>query len=107
MKIENNENNPFERIFGNTCELRLLEFLLPLRGMFFNMSDFESEMGVSTCTITQIVNKFVEYDILISHYTRDKMTLYKINPESEIVQNITILNNILTVDFLNNLENGD
>ncbi|CVK34330.1 conserved protein of unknown function [Methanoculleus bourgensis] len=38
---------PFEGVFGNTCELRLLEFLLPLDGMKFNITELSEEAGVS------------------------------------------------------------
>ncbi|MCK9278853.1 MAG: ArsR family transcriptional regulator, partial [Methanoculleus sp.] len=57
---------PFEGVFGNTCELRLLEFLLPLYDMKFNVTELSEEAGVSRVTAGRVVKKFVEWGILIA-----------------------------------------
>lgn len=84
---------PFEGVFGNTCELRLLEFLLPLDGMEFNITELSEEAGVSRVTVGRVVKKFVEWGILTA--TNDHIPQYSINPASPIVRSIEIMNNSL------------
>ena len=38
---------PFEGVFGNNCELRVMEFLLPLRSMEFNITELAEEAGIT------------------------------------------------------------
>ena len=42
-----NNMKPFEGLLGNNCELRMLEYLLPLDGMDFNITKLAEEVGVS------------------------------------------------------------
>lgn len=84
---------PFEGVFGNTCELRLLEFLLPLEGMEFNITELSEEAGVSRNTVGKVVRKFVEWGILTA--STDQIPRYSLNPTSPIVQSLDILNNSL------------
>lgn len=84
---------PFEGVFGNTCELRLLEFLLPLDDMKFNITELSEEAGVSRVTAGRVVKKFVEWGILTA--TNDRIPQYSINPASPIVRSIDIMNNAL------------
>ncbi|NVO66937.1 winged helix-turn-helix domain-containing protein [Methanofollis tationis] len=84
---------PFEGVFGNTCELRLLEFLLPLDGMAFNITELSEEAGVSRVTVGRVVKKFVEWGILTA--TNDRIPQYSINPASPIVRSLEIMNNSL------------
>ncbi|NLM28822.1 MAG: winged helix-turn-helix transcriptional regulator [Methanomicrobiales archaeon] len=84
---------PFEGVFGNTCELRLIEFLLPLDGMHFNTTELAEEAGVSRVTAGRVVKKLVDWGILIA--TSDPIPRYSIDPASQIVQSIDIMNNAL------------
>ncbi len=84
---------PFEGVFGNTCELRLIEFLLPLDGMEFNITELAEEAGVSRVTAGRVVKKFVEWGILTA--TSDPIPRYSIDPSSPIVQSIDVMNNSL------------
>lgn len=84
---------PFEGVFGNTCELRLLEFLLPLDDMKFNITELSEEAGVSRVTVGRVVKKFVEWGILTA--TNDRIPQYSINSASPIVRSIDIMNNAL------------
>ena len=90
---------PFEGLLGNNCELRMLEYFLPLEGMDFNITELSEEVGVSRVTATRIAKKFVEWGILNSE-KRANATYYSINQESSIVKNIEQLNNILIENIL-------
>lgn len=84
---------PFEGILGNTCELRLLEFLLPLDGMEFNVTELSEEAGVSRVTAGRVVKKFVEWGILNANDRRT--TGYSVNRSSPIVVSLDKMNNAL------------
>ena len=91
-------NHPFEGIFGNTCELRILEFLLPLRGMKFNITDLAKEAEISQKTAGRVIKKFVEWNILNVHECG--FTEYSINHDSPIVKSVDALNNAVIREML-------
>lgn len=84
---------PFEGVLGNTCELRLLESLLPLDDMGFNVTELSEEAGVSRVTAGRVVKKFVEWGIL--NADNRKVTNYSLNRSSPIVRSLESLNNAL------------
>ncbi|WFN36262.1 ArsR family transcriptional regulator [Methanomicrobium antiquum] len=89
---------PFEGVLGNTCELRLLEFLLPLNDIEFNVTELSEEAGVNRVTAGRVVKKFVERGIF--NASNDKITQYSINTSSPIVRAIEIINNELINQML-------
>lgn len=89
---------PFEGLFGNTCELRILEFLLPLSDMEFNVTELAEEAGVSRVTAGRVVKKFVAWGLL--NVGAGKVPLYSINTDSSIVRRIDDLNNALIEKML-------
>jgi len=91
--------SPFEGLLGNNSELRMLEYLLPLDGIDFNITELAEEVGVSRVTATRVVKKFAEWGVLNSK-ARAGVTYYSINPESAIVKNIEQFNNILIENIL-------
>ena len=94
-----NDMKPFEGLLGNNCELRMLEYFLPLEGLDFNITELAEEVGVSRVTATRIAKNFVEWGILNSK-KRSGIAYYSINQESSIVKNIEQLNNILIENIL-------
>jgi DNA-binding transcriptional ArsR family regulator len=90
---------PFEGIFGNNCELRMIEYLLPLDGIEFNLTELAEEVGVSRPSATKAVKKFVEWG-LINARSEKNLTYYSINTESPIIKNILQLNNLLIEKML-------
>lgn len=84
---------PFEGIFGNSSELRLLEYLMPLPGIEFNVSELAEETGISRPTLTKIVKKFSENGILLAR--GGQITHYSINSDSPIVKTMEQLNTII------------
>ena len=91
---------PFEGIFGNTAELRLLEFLLPLEGLSFNLSELAEEAGVSRPTVQKVVEKFVEHGILKVAKKQGNTKFYEINPTSPFVMLFEEINNVLIEEML-------
>lgn len=85
---------PFEGLLGNNCELKLIEYLLPLEGLEFNITELAEEANISRATVTKVVQKFVEWNLL----TFDKsgnVKNYSINTKSPIIASIQHFNNTL------------
>ncbi|MFA4859592.1 winged helix-turn-helix domain-containing protein [Methanoregula sp.] len=76
---------PFEGVFGNTSEMRLLEFLLPLQDIEFNVTELSEEVGVSRVTATRIIKKFVNNKILKTRRV-GSVTFYSLNVASPWVE---------------------
>lgn len=82
---------PFEGLFGNTCELRLLQFLLPRDGMSFSAAELADEIEADTPSVEKIAQKFVAWGIL----SVDSSPAYTLDPTSPIVRSLNVLNNSL------------
>ncbi len=95
-------SGPFEGLLGNNSELRMLEYLLPLEGLEFNITELAEEVGVSRVTATRNVKKFVEWGILNLTRTAGATSYYSINHESPIVKSIEQFNNTLIENILGN-----
>ena len=48
---------PFEGLFGDTCETRLLQFLLPMYGIEFDMADLTGEIKLTRQAISKAMKK--------------------------------------------------
>ena len=90
----------FEGIFGNTAELRILEFLLPLEGLSFNLSELAEEAEVSRPTVQKVVEKFVKHGILKTSRTQGNTTFYEIDTASPFVTLFEEINNVLIEEML-------
>jgi hypothetical protein len=93
---------PFEGLLGNSCELRMIEYLLPLEGIDFNITELGEEVGVSRVTATKIVTKFVEWGLLNPTRSIGNTTYYTLNHESPIVKSVEQFNNTLIENILGN-----
>lgn len=90
---------PFEGLFGNSCELRMIEYLLPLNGIEFSISELAKEMRISRIIATRVVKKYVDWGVIKLKIMGDKK-YYSINNESPIVKNIEQLNNFLIENII-------
>lgn len=93
---------PFECLLGNNSELRMLEYLLPLEEIEFNISELSKEVGVSRFNTTRIVKKFVKWGLLNLTRTAGATTYYSINQESPIMKCVEQLNNSIIENILGN-----
>jgi len=91
---------PFEGVFGNTAELRVMEFLLPLKDLDFNISELAEEVGISRPTATKVVNKFVEYNVMKISRIQSGTTYYDLNGDSPFVTLFEDLNNLIIEQIL-------
>lgn len=91
---------PFEGILGGNCELKILEFLLPLKDMDFNISELAEEAEVSRPTANNVIKKFVEWGIMEVSQRRGGNDYYQINPDSPFVIAIENFNNTIIEHIL-------
>ncbi|KAF5085474.1 hypothetical protein DSECCO2_68080 [anaerobic digester metagenome] len=91
-------SNPFEKILGNTCEMRIIEFLLPLEDLEFNVTELAEESGVSRVTAGKVTKKFVEWGLLIKR--DDSIPYYRLNHENQIVKSIKLFNTAIIETML-------
>ena len=99
IEILRDMNEPFEGLLGNCDELKIIEYLLPLNGIKFNITELSQDLEISVSKITEIVDKFVEWKLLKS-ITEENIKYYCINHESPIVKSIEQFNNALIENIL-------
>ena len=85
---------PFEGLFGDTCETRLLQFLLPMYGIEFDMAELVGEIGLTRQSIAKAMKKFSDRGMV--KIRKDGRTwLYSINEESPLVKRLEDFDNSL------------
>jgi DNA-binding MarR family transcriptional regulator len=103
---------PFEGLFGNTAELRILQFLLSLEGVGFNSIELAQMTETSVDKVTKVADKFVKWDLLkVTHDSDDlrqiRNTLYYINRDSEIVKAILNFDNAIIAELIDKMDGKD
>jgi DNA-binding transcriptional ArsR family regulator len=85
---------PFEGLFGDTCETRLLQFLLPMYGIEFGMVDLTEEIKLTRQSISKAMKKFSDRGMV--KIRKDGRTwLYSINKNSPLVKRLEDFDNSL------------
>jgi DNA-binding transcriptional ArsR family regulator len=85
---------PFEGLFGDTCETRLLQFLLPMYGIEFEMAELVEEIGLTRQSIAKAMNKFSDRG-MVKIRKEGRTPLYSINEESPLVKRLEDFDNSL------------
>lgn len=85
---------PFEGLLGDSCETRLLQFLLPMYGIEFVMTDLEEEVKFTRQSISRALKKFSERG-MITIRKEGRTWYYSINEHSSLVQRIEDFHNSL------------
>lgn len=87
-------NQPFEGLFGDTCETRLLQFLLPMYGIEFDMTELVEEIGLTRQSIAKAMNKFAARG-MVKIRKEGRTPLYSINEDSSLVKRLEDFDNSL------------
>jgi DNA-binding MarR family transcriptional regulator len=85
---------PFEGLFGDTCETRLLQFLLPMYGIEFDMADLTGEIGLTRQSIAKAMKKFSDRG-MVKIRREGRTWLYSINEDSPLVKCLEDFDNSL------------
>jgi len=85
---------PFEGLFGDTCETRLLQFLLPMYGIEFDMDELKDEVKLTRQSVSKAMKKFSDRGMV--KIRKDGRTwLYSINEKSSLIQRLEDFDNSL------------
>jgi DNA-binding transcriptional ArsR family regulator len=85
---------PFEGIFGDTCETRLLQFLLPMYGIEFDMAELTDEIKLTRQSVSKAMKKFSEHG-MVKIRKEGRTWMYSINEESPLVTRLEDFDNSL------------
>jgi len=92
-------DQPFGGLLGDTCETRLLQFLLPMYGIGFEMAELVEETGLTRQSIAKAIRKFSDRD-MIRVRKNGRTPLYSINEDSPLVKRLEDFDNSLIESML-------
>jgi DNA-binding transcriptional ArsR family regulator len=85
---------PFGGLLGDTCETRLLGFLLPMYGIGFDMTELVDEIGMTRQSIAKALKKFAKRG-MVKIQKEGRTPRYFINEESPLVRRLEDFDNSL------------
>lgn len=85
---------PFEGLFGDTCETRILQFLLPMYGIEFDVAELTEEVRLTRQSISKVMKKFSNWGIVKAR-KEGRSLHYSINEDSAIVKRVEDLDNAI------------
>ena len=91
-------NKPFEGVLGDTYELKVIEFLLPLEGLGFTVSELSNEIGLDRNVMFDIVERLKDWEIINKKYSGGMK--YSLNANSSIVKAINYINNAIIAKMI-------
>jgi DNA-binding transcriptional regulator GbsR (MarR family) len=86
-------SEPFEKIFGDTSELRVIESLLPNKNRDFNITELAEESDISRQAAIPVVKKFLQWNLLKIDSKRGNANYYKVNEDSDFIKAFREINN--------------
>src|SRR3989338_4451910 len=75
----------FVRVLGDTPKIRILNYLIRVRGLDFSMSDIARNSSVGWATLSRMWNDLVELRVVIMTRKVGRAKLYKLNEENPAV----------------------
>lgn len=75
----------FVRMLGNTPKVRILNYMIRVRGLDFSMSDIARNSNVGWATLSRMWNELVELRVVIMTRKVGRAKLYKLNEENAAV----------------------
>jgi DNA-binding transcriptional regulator GbsR (MarR family) len=91
---------PFEKIFGDTSELRVIQFLLPMNGLEFNISDMARGADVSRQALNNVVKKLLKWNVLKTTSKHGNANYYALNENSGFIEAFENVNNRIIEQML-------
>lgn len=92
--------DPFEKLFGDTSELRVIQFLLPTRRMSFNITEIAQGANISRQAAIPVVKKFLKWKILKSDCKHGNAHYYTVDENSGFIEAFENLNNRIIEQML-------
>ena len=91
---------PFEGVFGNNSELKVIQFLLPLSDLEFNISELARNVGVSRQTLEPVIKKLAKWNVLKVVSRHGNARYFAMNKDSGFVEAFENLNNCIIEQML-------
>jgi hypothetical protein len=91
---------PFEKLFGDTSELRVIESLLPKKNRDFNITEMAEESDISRQATIPVVKKFLQWNLLKIDSKHGNANYYKINEDSDFIKAFREINNSIITHIL-------
>jgi hypothetical protein len=91
---------PFEGVFGDTSELKVIQFLLPLSDLEFNISEIARSIGVSRQTLEPVIKKLTKWNVLKVVSKHGNARYYAMNKNSGFIEAFENLNNCIIEQML-------
>lgn len=90
---------PFEGLLGDSCETRLLQFLLPMYGIEFVMADLEEEVKFTRQSISKAMKKFSGRG-MVNIRKEGRTWYYSINENSPLIKRVEDFHNSLVESII-------
>lgn len=90
----------FEGVFGNTSELKVIQFLLPLSDLEFNISEIARSVGVSRQTLEPVIKKLTRWNVLKVVSRHGNARYFAMNKDSGFIEAFENLNNCIIDQML-------
>jgi DNA-binding transcriptional regulator GbsR (MarR family) len=91
---------PFSGVFGNSNELKIIQFMMPLNIMEFNISEIARGIGVSRQTLGPIIKKLTKWNVLRISSRHGEVNYYSLNEDSGFIEAFEIINNRIIEQML-------
>ncbi len=89
--VDNMSERPFEGLFGDTPETRLLEHFLSMPRATFSVKELLEHVDISRPTLMDKLVRFVELEVIDEVRTLRPM-VFQLNGDSDLVRAVNILN---------------
>jgi predicted transcriptional regulator len=93
---------PFEKLFGDTSELRVIESLIPKKGYNFNITEIAEESDISRQAAIPVVKKFLEWELIKLDSKRGNANYYTVNEDSDFIKAFKDINKSLIKKLVGN-----
>jgi hypothetical protein len=91
---------PFEGLLGNSNELKVIQFMLPIKILEFNISEIARGTGVSRQTLEPVIKKLAKWNLLKIASKHGNANYYKLNESSGFIEVFENLNNHIIEQML-------
>ncbi len=91
---------PFSGVFGNSNELKIIQFLMPLKNLEFNISEIARGTGVSRQTLGPVIKKLTKWNVLRITNRHGDANYYAMHEDSGFIEAFENLNNRIIEQIL-------
>ena len=80
------EQSIFIEYMGDSPTIRMLDYLLSVRGMDFSISDLARNSGIGRATLYRIWDNFIKNKIVVLTRVIGRAKLYKLNQDNLVIK---------------------